>query len=300
MKKEYVFIVIAAIFYGTIISGGQFFVNLGLSLYELSLYPLALMSLVIWPIFFLVKRKYLIKKEALLFFVVYGLIGAIATIMQFAGVVLGVPVAIVAFLLYTQPVWTVLFGRFLLKEAVTARKMLAVGIAFIGIAFLIKPWSAESVGSAAGIISALVAGIFLSLWVIWGRKSGIAKQHYMTTTAGMMAFSAAWLLVIWPFITLFIREPAITRLSFSFPPVYWLYLMVFALVASMIPHTFFYRGVQRAEASIAGIILLLEPVSASILAWLFLSQSIGINVLLGGALILLSNYVVMSGKQHSA
>lgn len=292
MEKEYWFVILAAILYGTITAGGQFFVNLGLSLFEISLYPIFFMTLIFLPVF-LFKRQYLIKKEMLLFFIIYGLIGALAELAQFGGIVLGVPVATVALLLYSQPIWTVIFGKLMLNEQITIRKIIAVGFSILGVILLLKSWNIESVGSIEGIISALLGGIFLSLWIIWGRKSGISKQHYLTTTIGWAGFSTIWLLLLWPIVAFFANEPTIIRLSTHFPLQYWLYLVVFAIIAGVIPSLCFFRGVQKIHASIAGIILLLEPVSAIILAAILFTQPIGLNIVFGGALILFSNYLVI-------
>jgi drug/metabolite transporter (DMT)-like permease len=232
----------------------------------------------------------------ILFFIVFGLIGAFQNVTQYAGIVLGVPVAIVVLLLYTQPIWTVIFGRFMLKELITRRKVIAVVIALAGIVLLLKPWSAGSVGSAVGIMSALLGGAFLSLWIIWGRKSGIAKHHYLTIMATYSTFAVLWLLLMWPAFSFFIHESSIIRFSAGFPAIYWVYLVIFALVSGVVPESFFFTGIQKIQASIAGIILLLEPVSAAILAWIFFTQPIGLNILSGGALILFSNYLVIHKK----
>ena len=234
----------------------------------------------------------MIKKKMLFFFIIYGLIGAIAVLTQYIGIVLGVPVAIVSFLLYSQPIWTVFFGKILLKEHITSRKILSVAIPVIGLLCLLKPWDIKSAGPLEGIISALIAGIFISLWVIWGRKSGLNKQHYITTTFGFAAFSLAWLLLLWPVLNYFIKDQSIVRLSLGFPSHYWIYFALFALISGVIPHSLFYKGVKHIHASVAGILLLLEPVSATVLAAIIFSQSIGLNVILGGVLIILSNYFV--------
>ncbi len=102
MQREYWFIAIAAILYGTLTVGGQFFLNLGLSVYEIALYSMFFMGLLLLPIV-LIKREYLIKKEMFLFFVIFGLINALQELTQFRALALGIPVAIVAFLLYSQP-----------------------------------------------------------------------------------------------------------------------------------------------------------------------------------------------------
>ncbi|VVB81981.1 EamA-like transporter family protein [uncultured archaeon] len=292
MQKDYFFVIFGAILFGTVTFGGRYFSNWGFSLYELGFYRVLFVSLMILP-FVLIKREYFIKRRMLFFFVIYGLIGAILELTQFGGIVLGVPVAVVAFLLYCQPVWTTFLGRLLLKEPITIRKISAVIVALAGVVFLLKPWDIEAIGSVAGIISAVLGGVFLSLWIIWGRKSGISEQHFLTTTLGWAGFSAVWLLVLWPFVSFFIRDPAITRLSVGIQASYWAYFLVYAIISALIPSFLFYKGVEKIDASIAGILMLMEPVSATLLAAIFFAEPLGYNVLVGGALILFSNYLAI-------
>lgn len=294
MKREVFFIIIAAIFYGTITVGGQFLANLGLSLYEIALFPVSVIA-ILMSLIVIYKRKFLIKRGMLRFFIIYGLIGAVLQVTQFGGIILGIPVAVVAFLLYTQPIWTTIIGKVLLQEKITQRKVLTVIIGFMGILVLLKPWDIENIGNLGGISFALIAGILLSLWVILGRKSGINKQHYITTTFGYAFFSTIWLWLLLPISSLFIQN-SMTRISFSFPVYYWFYVIFFAFLWGIISHPFFYAGVKRVPASIAGVILLLEPVSASLLAALLFGQEITSNIIFGGILILLSNYLIIPKK----
>jgi drug/metabolite transporter (DMT)-like permease len=286
----------AAILYGAVTLGGAILCRLGFSLYEIALYPLALTHLMLLPIL-LLNRKYLPSVKMLPFFVLYGLIGALAELTQFGGLVLGVRVATVSFLLYTQPIWTSLFGRLLLNEKITPRKLLAVGTAFSG-AFILSCSEDLNSHSRTGIVSAILGGVFIALWVVWGRKSGIASQHYMTTTLGWSGFSAAWLLLLWPAFLFLTKNRAISRLSFDFDLRYWWLLAAFALVAGILPSLLLFRGLQSIPASTAGVILLLEPISASVMAALLLHQPLGTSVLAGCGLVLLGNALLPADKER--
>jgi DME family drug/metabolite transporter len=294
MKKEHGLITLAAILYGTIVVGGQFFVRLGLSLFEIALFSMTLLTICILPVL-LFKSEYLISVRSLPFFLVYGLIGAGVNLAQIAGLFFGVPVAVVAFLLYTQPLWTVFLGRMILRESITYRKMVATGLSIAGTAGLLHTaWTDTEGISVVGLFAAVCGGIFLSLWVIWGRKSGISNLHFVTTTAGLGFFTALWLILLWLPASLLVRDPAIVRLSVSFPLVIWAYLIIFTLISALIPSFCFFRGIRMISAGVAGIILLLEPISASLLAWGFFGQRLGIVTVFGGGLILLSNYLVVT------
>ncbi len=69
MNKDYWAIVISAVFFGLTIPGGQFFSNLGFSLYEISVYSLLLLFLVTLPIIF-IKKKFL-SEEIIFSFLSY-------------------------------------------------------------------------------------------------------------------------------------------------------------------------------------------------------------------------------------
>lgn len=294
MKREHLLIVVAAIFYGTVIVGGEFFLRNGFSVFEVAFYPILFMTLSILPIV-LIKPQYLVPRGKLPFFAVYGLIGAFAEFGQFVGLIFDIPVAIVALVLYTQPVWTILLGSALLGESITARKVASAGVAIAGVAVLLYgSWALETAHPLFGFAASLCGSVFVSLWVIWGRKSGINEQHFVTTTLGWGGFTSLWLVVLWPVLNTLVADQMVTRLSADFPVSHWAYLLLFAIVGGIIPSFCFFKGLRVVDASVAGIILLLEPVSAALMAAILFGQSLSVTTLVGGALILLSNYLVSS------
>ncbi len=72
------------------------------------------------------------------YWLIGGLIGALLQLSQFGGIVLGVPVATVALLLYTEPVWAIVLGRVLLLEPVTNRKLIAMAATLCGMVVLVQ------------------------------------------------------------------------------------------------------------------------------------------------------------------
>ncbi len=297
MAKEYWLIIIANIMFGSIVSGGQFFINSGLSVYEFMLYSFIIETLLLLTIVFF-KREYLIKRGFIGFFIIYGLIGALQSASQYIPLFFGVSVAVVAFLIYTQFIWTTLIGRLFLKERLTKRKIWAIFFGLAGIFFLIDIFNASWHGSIIGISVALAGGLLLSLWIVWGRISGLNKQHFVTTDLGYAGFTSVWLLLFWPVANHFVKNEGLTRLSVNFPPKFWLFIFIFTLITT-IPHLLFYKGVQKVTAFASGIMTLLEPLSAALLAAFFLSQPLTANVALGGAFIIFSNYLAIGKDQYA-
>jgi len=292
MKNDYLIIIISALLFGLIIPGGQYFSNLGFSLYEISVYSLLFLFIITLPIICF-KKTIPLRRNNLAFFILYGLIGALLQLTQFGGVIFGTPIAIVALLLYTQPMWTTFFGRLILNEMISKMKILSMAIAFLGLFFLLSPWDIENIGSIKGVVSSLFAGIFLSLWVVFARKTGISKEYYINTVSAYSLISLVWLIFLFPIIKLFYQNDALTRLTYQFPISYWFSFGIFSFIAAFLPNALFYKALEKVEASKAGIILLLEPVVASIIAMAFFNQDLNSYIFLGGGLILLSNYLAI-------
>ncbi len=294
IRRDYTdrfYILISAALYGLITVAGKYFSDRGLSLYEISLLILFI-PLPICPLLIL-NRKYRIPTELLGFFFVFGLIGAALQVTQFAGIVLGVPVAVVALLLYSQPVWTTILGKWLLQEKITKRKVTSSAVALSGVIVLVDPFSSGLNFSLPGLASAVLAGLFLSLWVIWGRKSSLRNQHYITTVFGYTSFSALCLLLAYPFLVSLPVGGDHLRLDFiNYLENGWA-VAAFSVFAGILPASLAFCGMRTVEASTAGVLLLLEPVSAAVLAYLLFDQALTSNIWLGGGLILLANYILL-------
>ena len=287
-------IALAALLYGFITVGGRQLANLGLSLIELSL-TIAFVPLLLGPMMAL-RRDLLPAFGSLPFFVLFGLAGALLQLAQFAALLLGVPVAVVALLLYSQPLWTIGLGRVVLAEPVTVRKCIAAGTGLVGVVILVAPMGGAASYSVAGLVAGVVAGIALSIWVICGRHSALGGNHPLTTTFSSAFFSTLWLLLL--FLPM-ARSSASAQLSRLSPAIYWQHwelVGIFAVAAILLPNALAFWGMQREQASTTGILLLLEPLSAAALGYLLLGEGLGERVLIGGFLVLMSNYVVIGER----
>ncbi len=281
-----------AALYGAITVGGRVFAQLGFSLFEIAITgglfgALLLAPVVAW------RRELRIKRRDADIFVAFGVMGAVLQLGQFLGIVLGVPVAIVALLLYTQPLWTVLLGRLWLGEPITRRKLGALALAAIGIVVLVGPTGSAQEHSRLGLAAALVAGVMLAVWIILGRISALRGNHPITTTFGYQVSTSLGLFALWPVLATW---PVFTGMSRFDPGVFathWQAVLIYTVLVNVMPSMLVMWGMTALEASTAGMMLLLEPAAAGLLAWIMFGEVIGGQVWLGGALILGSNAILL-------
>lgn len=279
--------------YGGITVGGRVFDNLGFSLLEISITGGLFGALMLLPLV-LRNPERRIQRRDLNLFLGFGVMGTTLQITQFAGVVLGVPIAIVALLLYTQPVWTVLFGRLWLNEPITRRKLAALGLASVGVMLLVGPTDGSAQYSVVGVAAAAIAGVMLSLWVILARISALRGNHPVTTTFGYQGATTIGLLVFWGLMVAAGQDTALWRLDPSMFATHWLPVVIYTVAVNLAPALLVMWGMRGQEASIAGVLLLMEPVAAAALAWFMFGESITGNVWLGGAFVLGANAVLVA------
>lgn len=294
LNKGYYFVALAGVLSGTIVFGGALFAKLGLSLFQIAVFRTTF-SLVLFP-YLIYKKDLFLEKRALNILVVFGLIETLIVLLELAPVLFGVPVALTVLLLYTAPFWTIIFSKYIFKEEITLNKVVALLFVLVGMVVIVNPASIGKPANIIGILLALAAGVFLSLWTIFGKLCGEEGLSPAKTQFYTILFMLSFLLLFQPVISIFVSDPMKTNLSLNLQGNIWLYLFVFALVSNVIPHVSYYYGVREIRASTSGIILLLEPISGAILAALFLSQPITMNIVAGGLLILFANYLVIRSE----
>jgi drug/metabolite transporter (DMT)-like permease len=101
-----------------------------------------------------------------------GLVGATLRFSEFFGIVEGLPVSLVSFLVYLHPVWTIVFSRWLNGENINRLKLTKIFFALIGTALVVDLTSVSNLGSMLGHLwSPIAAGMLISLWICLSTRS---------------------------------------------------------------------------------------------------------------------------------
>jgi drug/metabolite transporter (DMT)-like permease len=102
-----------------------------------------------------------------------------------------------------------------------------------------------------------------------------------------------FLVILLPVVHLIFKNPNITSFSFNYGWVAIVAIIIYGLFSQTLAHLLYFKGVQTVPTMHASIISLLEPIVAVILSAIFLHEIITFNVIIGGALIILANYMVI-------
>lgn len=298
IKSGYPFVILSGFLSGFVIFGGQIFSNLGLSWFEIATLPYAFSLLFLIPLFFIQKQA-LPKLSAWPLLLVYGFVAAVLTFLQFGGLIFGVPVAVVILLLYTQPLWTIILSFLFLKEKVSLKQIIACVLVLFGVVVMINPFSQQLNVSLVGVLIALLGGLFLSFWVLLGGLASKRGTAPVTIKLFEIVLQLVFLALLYPFLVLVFGPKEWFNFSLNWPIFVFVGFILFSFFLQVVRDISLYKGMKKAPLVDVGIILLLEPLVGALLAVLFLGQFLTIEIIIGGALILIANYLVITSSQKA-
>ena len=272
-------IILAAVFWGSM---GLFVRPLsarGFSSLQITSARLTLGALVFCGILLLRDSQgFRIRRKDVPLFLGLGLASVLFfTVCYFTAITM-MPLSTAAILLYTSPIWIMLMSVLFFREKLSARKLLALALAFGG-CVLVSGFSGGGL-TTAGLLLGLGAGFGYGLYSIFGT---VALRRYSPLTV------TTWAFVISAVGSWFISRPAdmLAKIAAAPSPAgLLLFFLLTAMVTAVVPYLSYTQGLQTVEASRAGIIATIEPLVATLVGVLVFSEPMTLMNCLGIAMIL--------------
>lgn len=195
-----------------------------------------------------------------------------------AGVILGM-----------LPAVTALLSVVLLKERLTLRHSVGIAFSVFG-AVLLESRNSGLSGVGAGALGVLLifgAVVCEALFSVIGKLAGVTLPPVTIT---------AWITIIG--VALFAPCAVVDASGFNFSAVStrtWLLLAYYAVVVTVIGFTLFYAGLAKISAVAAGVHMAWAPLSAMMIAVIFLDEPFAISDLISGASVIAAVLVVSAG-----
>jgi drug/metabolite transporter (DMT)-like permease len=185
-------------------------------------------------------------------------------------------VANATFIVNLGPAAVGLVAWIVLKERPSKEWPLALGIALFGALLLSRGAKTTDAGALQGDLLALAAAMMIGLFVFLtklARRTESTMNVLFWSTASMLAVSTI---------------AALVKQERILPPDWtWLIVPFFiAVIAHVLGQGLIVAGVGRTPAAAAGILLLIQPVAAALMAWPLFGEGLAPVQLAGAALIL--------------
>jgi len=235
------------------------------------------------------RSLFIVEKGDLVYFAVLGIVGlALAQFFYFYAIsTIGVGVAIA--LQYTAPTFIVLYNYFILKELIATKTVLAIGLALIGCYLVIGAYHTAFndlnwVGISSGIASALTFGFY----TVYSKK-GLAKYSTWTVFFYVLLFAA----LFWNLI-----HPPLILIGQGYSYTTWAMVFSIAILGTLTPFFLFFLGLKLLDPVRATVTATLEPIFATIIAFLFLGEALHFWQLIGGLFVVGSVLLMSLGENR--
>lgn len=286
----FLFVLLAGIGFGFLgIFGRLAFVS-GLSVGELLTYRFVMAAFLLGAMLLFFKPQLLVmSRKSILISTLLGVFGyAVFSTLYFKSIE-GISVALAALLLFTFPLFVNIGAHFFLKERMTRKQLICLGVACLGLVILL--WGPIFVNSLNAVFCALAAAITYAIYVL---VSGKLQKDVNAFSSSLYVISSAAIALY-----LFHGPSLIKMLEMSRHQK--LLLLGLAVVSTIGPLTLFLAGLQRLSSSKASIVVMIEPVVAAIAAWIILDEQLSWLQTIGALLVvgaLIANSIKNSNEQQ--
>jgi len=234
-------------------------------------------------------RRFRVGRRELRFLIVFGVTGVAFVQWLYFVSIHRLPIGIALLIQYVAPLLVALFVRLVLGRKVRRRIWVALALALAGLGLVVEVWSTGLQLDAVGLAAALGGAVAYAAYILMA-EHGVRRRDPVSLSAYGFGFAALfWLVVRPPWLFPANRvDDSVSLLGNleRFEAPVWLLLLFVVVVGTMITFGLVVTALRHLPATRVGIVAMLEPVVASVVAWAWLGESLGAWQLAGGSVVL--------------
>jgi drug/metabolite transporter (DMT)-like permease len=229
-----------------------------------------------------------VRRRELPFLAVWGIGGLAFVQWLYFLAIHRLAIGIALLIEYVAPLLVALCARYVFHEPVRRRIWVAFALALIGLALIVNVHHGGTI-STPGVVFALGSAAAYTFYILLAER-GVGDRDAVSLLAWGFGFGA----LFWCFLAPWWSFPAgrvganvslLGHLSDYHLPV-WALMAFLIVIGTIVPFFLLVSALRHLSATRVGIIAMLEPVGATIVAWAWLNESLGALQLVGAAIVL--------------
>jgi drug/metabolite transporter (DMT)-like permease len=230
-----------------------------------------------------------IGRRELLYLAVFGVTGVAFVQWLYFVAIHRLPVGIALLIEYLAPLIIALWARYVFHEPVRRRIWLALVLALAGLSLIVDVWSGGVALDGLGVAAALAGAGAYAVYVLMADRAVQRRDPLSVACYGFLFAALFWFAVqpLWsfPFGKLDDDASLLGNVEEISLPV-WLLVSFVIVGGTMVSFGLIVTALRHIPATRVAIVAMLEPVAASVVAWVWLGESLGAEQLAGGAVVL--------------
>ena len=280
-----ILIIIAGLFWGSMGIFVRHLNDLGFSSIQVACLRLTTAGILFALILLIKDRKgFKIKVRDISLFLALGLVSILFFTCCYFTAIRLMTMSTAAILLYTSPIWVMILAIIFLKEKITARKVIALILAFAG-CVLVSGFGGKV--TVVGILVGLGSGLGYGLYSIFGT---FALKKYSPYTVTCYTFIIAGLgsIIVSNPPELFAKISAVEN-----KPALIGFVLLTSVVTAVIPFLLYTLGLNMTTAGKAAVLATVEPAAATLFGFFVMGETVG-PVAVAGIALVFSAIIILS------
>lgn len=216
-------------------------------------------------------------------------VGGLASVQWFYFLAIHrLPIGIALLIQYLAPLLVALYARFVVREPVRRRIWFALVLALAGLALVVRLWEGVTI-DGLGVLASFAAAVAYAFYVLLAERAVGRRDALSVSLYGFAFASVFWLVVqpLWRFPAGRLLESVSLLGNFEATraPAWGLAAWMIVL-GTIAPFGLIVAALRHVPATRVGIVAMVEPVAAAVVAWAWLGESLAAVQLVGGAVVL--------------
>jgi drug/metabolite transporter (DMT)-like permease len=221
------------------------------------------------------------------FLAVFGVVGVALTQFLYYVAIGRLPVGIALVFEMTAPVFIALYVWLVRREQVRSRLWVALLLSLSGLVFVAEVWQGGGSLDPLGVAAGLTAALCLATYYLMGERGTTARDPVALTCWSFVAAGLFWSVAApwWEFDAGVLAERVPVSIGSLALPL-WLLVAWIVVLGAAVPFWLSIAALRHLSPTTAGLVATVEPVLASVVAWLWVEQVLSGWQVLGGFVVL--------------
>jgi drug/metabolite transporter (DMT)-like permease len=237
-------------------------------------------------------------RRELLYLAVFGVFGVALVQLFYFLAIHRLQIGVSLLIQYLGPLLVALFAFFVLKEHVRGRIWGALALALGGMTLVVDLWHGVSL-DGLGVLFSLCSAVTFAGYMLLAERA-VGRRDPISLLCYGFLFAAIFWAIAQPWWSFPFDVPGhsvslLGRLSDLHLPI-WLLMTWMIVLGTIIPFFLIVGSMRHITATRAGILAMVEPVVASVVAYAWLGETLSGTTLIGGAVVLCGIVLAQSAR----
>ena len=214
-----------------------------------------------------------VRARELPFLALFGVVGVAMTQFLYYVAIGRMPVGIALVFEMTAPVFIALYVWLVRREHVRSRLWLALLLSLSGLVLVAEVWQDGGSLDPLGVGAGLLAAVCLAAYYLLGERGTGTRDPVTLTCWSFVAAAVFWSLAApwWNFDPAVLGEPVPVSVGALELPL-WVLVVWIVVLGAIVPFWLSIASLRHLHPTTAGLVATVEPVFASVVAWLWVEQ----------------------------